>query len=106
VTAKNVPARSVQVETEEGWQPLRNTRLAFKYQPKESKKSKVTRLSKFIRDQTGVGRGVAEDMADAVIRKRNLEALASQKGWPVEGTTIEGPKGKLSFKDVEAELKA
>lgn len=104
VTKKPVSANRVEVETSEGWQTLRNLRLAFKYQPKESKKAKVKRLTDFIRAQTGVGRGVAEDMADAVIRKRDLKALAYQKKWPVGDGKIVGPKGGLSFKDVEAEL--
>ena len=78
--------------------------LAFKNQPKESKKSKIDRLAKFIRDKTGVGIGVAKDMADAVIRNRDLDRLAHQKGWPASNGHIEGPKGNLSFKDVKQEL--
>jgi hypothetical protein len=78
--------------------------LAFKYQPKESKKSKVDRLMKFIREETGVGRGVAEDIADAIIRGRDLDRLAVQKRWPLEDGVIEGPKGTLSVKDVEKQL--
>lgn len=77
---------------------------AFKHQPKESKKSKIDRLSKFIRGKSGVGIGVARDIADAVIRKRDVERLARQKQWPVSDGHIEGSKGKLSFKEVEQQL--
>jgi len=78
--------------------------LAFKYQPKEKKKSKIDRLGKLIRDKTGIGRGQAEDIADAVIRKRDLDRLAVQKEWPVEGGVIEGPKGKMPLSKVKDAL--
>lgn len=77
---------------------------AFKYQPKEKKKSKVDRLTKFIREKTGLGRGQAQDIADAIVRGRNLEALALQKSWPVEDGQIEGSKGSLSLTEVRNEL--
>ena len=48
-------------------------RFAFKYQPKEKKKSKVERLSKIIREKTGVGRSTAGDIADAIVRGREVE---------------------------------
>lgn len=80
------------------------TRWAFKYVPKEKKKSKVDRLTKLIREKTGLGRGTAEDIADAVVRGRNTDALAVQKKWPVEGGEIEGPKGTLSVQKVRDAL--
>lgn len=79
-------------------------RFAFKYVPKEKKKSKVDRLTKVIREKTGLGRGTAGDIADAIVRGRNTDALARQKGWPVEEGTIEGPKGKLSIQEVRSGL--
>jgi hypothetical protein len=78
--------------------------LAFKYEPKESKQSKVDRLMRFIREKTGIGRGPAEDIADAVIRNRDLERLALQKSWPMQGGVIEGPKGTLGIPAVQDEL--
>jgi len=78
--------------------------LAFKYQPKESKQSKVDRLMKLIREKTGIGRGPAEDIADAVIRNRDLERLALQKRWPMQDGVIEGPAGTMSVSEVQAQL--
>lgn len=72
-------------------------RFSFKYVPKEKKQHKVDRLMKAIRDATGVSRGIAEDIADAIVRKRNLSALAVQKNWPVENGVVEGPSGTLDL---------
>lgn len=72
---------------------------AFKYEPKESKKSKVEKLMKTIHSVVGVSKGVAEAIADAFVRGRDLTALTLQKGWPIEvdGTSIEGPRGSLDL---------
>jgi len=78
--------------------------LAFKYEPKESKQSKVDRLMRLIREKTGIGRGPAEDIADAVIRNRDLDRLAFQKQWPMREGVIEGPQGTLGIDAVRAEL--
>ena len=72
-------------------------RVAFKYVPKEKKEHKVDRLSKVIREATGLSRGMSEAIADAVVRGRNLEALALQKSWPVEDGTLTGPDGQLEL---------
>ena len=91
----------------EGMDPLTAkvaARWAFKYQPKEKKKSKIDRLGKYIRAQTGIGRGQAEDIADAIIRGRELDRLAVQKNWPVEDGKIKGDKGSVSFKQVRDQL--
>lgn len=78
-------------------------REAFRYEPKESKKSKIDRLRNFISKATGVGRRVAEDIADAVIRNRDLLRLAVQKGWPMnEEGFIEGVHGALHINEVKA----
>ena len=79
-------------------------RFAFKYVPKEKKKAKVDRLTKVIREKTGIGRGTAEDIADAIVRNRDVERLARQKSWPVEDGTIEGPKGQLTFQAVRDQV--
>lgn len=76
--------------------------LAFKFQPKETKQHRVERLRDEIREQTGISKGQAEDIADAIIRKRDLAALGRQKNWPVNDQgLIEGPKGTFDPKTVE-----
>lgn len=72
-------------------------RVAFKYVPKEKKLHKIDRLMKVIRDATGVSKGLAEDIADAVVRGRDLRALSIQKDWPVEDGTLTGPDGQLDL---------
>jgi len=78
--------------------------MAFKYVPKEKKKAKVDRLTKVIREKTGVSRGTAEDIADAIVRNRDVERLARQKSWPIEDGTIEGPKGQITIKAIRDQL--
>jgi hypothetical protein len=78
--------------------------LAFKYEPKESKQSKIERLMRLIRERTGVSRSVAENIADAVIRKRDIPRLSIQKHWPVEDDAIIGPSGTITFKTVAEAL--
>jgi len=72
-------------------------RFSFKFIPKEKKQHKVDRLTKVLRDATGVSRGVAEDIADAVLRGRDLAALAIQKNWPVDGGLLIGPSGQFDL---------
>jgi hypothetical protein len=77
-------------------------RVAFKYVPKEKKEHKVDRLSKVIREATGLSRGMSEAIADAVVRGRDLEALALQKSWPVEDGTLTGPNGSLDLRSLQS----
>lgn len=77
---------------------------ALKYVPKETKKSKAERLMKLIRDETGISKGHAEGIADAIVRNRDLEALALQKNLPVEDGVIQGPKGTLDVEKVRSLL--
>lgn len=79
-------------------------REGFKYEPKEKKQTKVDRLMRFIRERTGVSRGVAGDIADAVVRNRELDRLALQKGWPMQDGVIEGPSGTLPISEIKAEV--
>jgi len=79
-------------------------RFAFKYVPKEKKKAKVDRLTKVIREKTGVGRGTAADIADAIVRGREVDRLARQKSWPIEDGNIEGPKGTVTVKAIRDQL--
>jgi hypothetical protein len=78
--------------------------VAFKYEPKETKKSKAERIMKLIRDKTGLSRGQSEEIADILVRGRDLEALAVQKNLPVTDGTIEGPKGTLSIDEAKSGL--
>lgn len=78
--------------------------MAYQYKPKEKKRSKIERLGKLIRDKTGIGRGTAEDIADAIIRNRSIPQLSLQKDWPVEDGTIQGPKGSLTISAVREAL--
>lgn len=75
-------------------------RVAFRFIPKEKKQHRVDRLMKVIREATGVSKGMAEDIADAVVRGRDLEALALQKNWPVEDGTLTGPTGTVDLKSL------
>lgn len=72
-------------------------RFAFKYEPKEKKQTKVDRVMRFIRDETGLSRGLSEQIADAFVRGREVERLAVQKGWPIENGVITGPQGSLEL---------
>lgn len=76
--------------------------LTFKYEPKEKKQSKVDRLMRVIREKTGVSRGVSEDIADAIVRGREVARLAIQKGWPIQDDEIVGPNGTLTLTEVRA----
>jgi len=78
--------------------------IAFKYEPKETKKSKAERLMKLIRDKTGLSKGQSEEIADILVRGRDIEALAVQKNLPVTDGTIEGPKGNLSLSELKSSL--
>lgn len=78
--------------------------MAFKYKPKEKKKSKVERLTKDIRQETGISRAMAEDIADAVVRNRDVDRLARQKQWPVEDGVIEGPGGTMTLDAVRSRV--
>ena len=78
---------------------------AFKYVPKETKKSKVERLWKFIRQETGLSKSMAEAIANTLVRSgRDIETLAHMKGWPIEDGTITGPSGDLSLQEVRSRI--
>lgn len=75
--------------------------LSFKYDQKEKKQTKVDRIMRRIREETGISRGLAEEIADAVVRGREVGRLALQKGWPVEDGVIVGPNGDMSLDAVQ-----
>lgn len=78
--------------------------LRFRDQRGESKQHKVQRIWRFIREITGLGRGMAEDIANALVRGRDVEGLAHQKRWPLEGGMLTGPGGSLSLGDLATEI--
>lgn len=79
--------------------------MAFKYQPKEKKRSKVERLMKYIREETGLSKSMAEGIADSLVRSgRDIERLAEMKGWPIEDGVIDGPTGKLPVSEVRSRM--
>jgi len=99
--AEKVVARFLQQTSQ---RQISDGRLAFKYTPKESKKSKVDRLMKLIKEQTGLGRKVAEDIADAIVRGRDVLRLAIQKSWPMVDGVIEGPQGTMPLEQAQAAI--
>jgi hypothetical protein len=78
--------------------------VAFKYQDKEKKKAKVSRLTDLIRKKTGLSRGVAEGVADAIVRGREVNRLALQKNWPLEDGVLEGPQGSTTIEALRAKI--
>lgn len=75
-------------------------RYAFRHQPRETKEHKVDRLKKIIRDATGLSGGMSEQIADAIVRGREIDRLAIQKGWPIEDGVIEGDNGALEVSKI------
>jgi len=73
-------------------------RFAFKYGPKETKQTKVEKAKKLIADKAGVSKGVAEAIADALVRGRDVIRLAIQKGWPIDEDGV--INGKLDLREV------
>ena len=78
------------------------SKVAYRFVQKETKKTQVQKLTRIIREGTGISKGKAEDIADAMVRGRDLKVLALQKDWPInEQGDIEGPRGSLSFDDAK-----
>lgn len=69
---------------------------------KETKETKVERVKKIIRDATGLSGGKSEQIADAIVRGREVERLAIQKGWPIEDGVIHGDGGSIALSDIAA----
>jgi len=72
-------------------------RVAKRFQDirQETKKTRMNRIVKRLREETGISREKAEDIADAVLRNRDLDTLARQKSWPMYEGTVEGPRGSI-----------
>lgn len=77
-----------------------NRFMAFKFQHKETKQSKVERLTKVLREKTGLSRSMAENIVDAAVRNREVERLAMQKNWPIEDGVITGPSGTMELQEL------
>ena len=68
---------------------------------KETKEHRVSKLADKIREATGLSKGIAEAIADAIVRGREVMRLALQKSWPIsKDGVIEGPKGTLELSTV------
>ena len=75
----------------------------------EKPATKKDRIAEMIRKVTGIGKGIAWDIADALVRKhgdvREILRLALQKAWPVEEGAgghpiLRGSSGTLDLAEV------
>jgi hypothetical protein len=74
---------------------------SFKYEPKEKKEHRVERFAKAIREATGLSKGQSEAIADALVRGREVDRLALQKGWPVADLVVTGPAGTFDLRTLQ-----
>jgi hypothetical protein len=75
-------------------------RWAFRFEPKETKQHKVDVLLKKIHELTGISKTQSEDIADALVRGRNIDSLSLQKSWPVQNGVVHGPRGTFDLNTV------
>jgi hypothetical protein len=75
-------------------------RWAFKYVPKEKKQHRVERVRDLIRQNTGLSKTLAEGIADAFVRGRDVNGLSVQKSWPIQNSIVHGPNGKFDLESV------
>jgi hypothetical protein len=68
-------------------------KVAFKFQPKETKSHKVDKMADNIKSITGISKTMSQAIADAIVRGRDVARLALQKGWPIEDGVVNGPNG-------------
>jgi len=62
----------------EAWEfPGKSCEAAYK----EKKSDIAERMAQILREHMGLNKGLAMEMADALVRGRDLSALALQKGW-------------------------
>lgn len=75
----------------------------------EKPATKKERIAETIRKVTGIGKGIAWDIADAIVRKhgdvKEILRLALQKAWPVEEDAdghpiLQGSAGTLDLAEV------
>jgi hypothetical protein len=86
------------------YQAVSTDRLAFKYEPKETKQHKAERVGDSIRETTGLQKGLSNAIADAFVRGRDISLLATPKDWPIERGVIVGPKGKMPVSELDSLL--
>jgi hypothetical protein len=73
----------------------------FRDQRGPSKSTLMSRIVEHIREATGIGRGVAEGIAKALVRSgRDINQLAVMKGWPIDGDTLIGPRGSIQLDEL------
>jgi len=65
--------------------------------PKRKKDSLKAEMAEVIRKITGLSLSVSGKIADAVVRKRDLDRLALQQDWPVEDGQLTGDKGSIAL---------
>jgi hypothetical protein len=75
-------------------------RWAFRYVPKETKEHRVENLRNLILEHTGLSKGLAEGIADAFIRGRDVNGLSIQKSWPIQNSIVHGPNGTFDLREV------
>lgn len=80
------------------------SRMSFKYEPKETKQHKAERVGDSIRESTGLQKGVSFAIAEAFVRGRDVNLLATPKSWPIERGVITGPKGKMPVSELASLL--
>lgn len=66
-------------------------------------KSKMQGLRKLLQERTGLSRKYADAIIDAILRERDLSALALQKGLPIQENIIAGPTGTITVMEVRCE---
>jgi hypothetical protein len=86
------------------YQTVSSDTVAFKYEPKETKQHKAERVGDSIRDATGLQKGVSLAIADAFVRGRDVNLLATPKAWPIERGMITGPRGEMPVSELPALL--
>jgi len=75
----------------------------FRDQRGPSKGTLIDRIVVYVRETTGLSRGIAEGIAKTLVRSgRNIDQLAVQKGWPLDGGQLMGPRGAVTLDELRA----
>lgn len=86
------------------YQAVSSDLMSFKYEPKETKQHKAERVGDSIQDATGLQKGVSLAIADAFVRGRDINLLATPKSWPIERGVITGPRGEMPVSELSSLL--
>jgi hypothetical protein len=73
-------------------------RVAYRFQPKETKLTKVEKTKDLLAEKAGISKSLAEKIADAIVRGRDVLRLAVQNGWPIDEDGL--INGKLHLSEV------